>query len=612
MILHCMAASNFSTLRSVMQSVFPAGYIDHAVYLAQLKAMKRGEKPLLAKVTDFSTPPASAVDLFALTGHLLLKSGAYHHVGPLVDGTDPSAMMVVTRSVRTKVVQIGEAWRGDADKILPPPPEELIVLWRRLIDNLDKTLFTSPGKTVEAKDWWRSAIELFCIADEAARDIGFYASDKSAQAEYIEAPIRLRQASGSIGARGPITLSSADPDQLCVLPKSRTPKVGCTIRSLSHNLALLPPRGLASAHWSLTPKRQAPEKDGDPAPFNLLVIPIPFDIRADAFSGVPSQDGTWGWFDVKPHWCPSTPAEGRIAGFDAFFHFVSAILDEAAADTGEIHALIFPEVALSYGVFRELCMRLKDRTGFELLISGLFDAPAPAGGNVRRGNFTGMARFTRAEGESDFDLSVREKHHRWRLDAGQIETYALGSALNVNRGWWEHIDILGRSLDVFVMRGGATVTTLICEDLARNDPCQELVRGIGPNFVVALLMDGPQRRDRWPARYATVLAEDPGSSVLSVTSFGLLRRTNKVGTYPPADQIGLFRDDTGKTTEIRLPAGGQGVCVTLQPTELTEHTLDGRADKGDAQSWRLSGIQPVRVSGVDEKIMTGDWPGTND
>ncbi|MBX7482112.1 hypothetical protein [Qipengyuania qiaonensis] len=603
-----------TTLRAVMQAVFPNGYIDHAIYLDRLKAMGEKRKPGTARVTDFSSPPASAVDLFALTGHLLLKSGAYHHVGPLVDGTDPSAMIVVSKAARTEVQRIGTIWRGAVEKTLPPPPAALLDLWRELVDHLDAPLFTAPGRSAEARDWWRAAIELFCIADEAAQDIGFHASDKSAQAEYIEVPIRLRQAGGSTGARGPITLSSADPDQVCVLPKSRTPKVGCTIRSLSHNLALLPPRGLAGAHWSLTPTRQAPQKDGDPAPFNLVVIPMPFDIRAKAFSGVPSQDGTWGWFDVNPHWCPYTATPEQNAGFETFFKFVTRVLDAAASDTGEIHCLVFPEAALSYGVLRELCERLKERPGFELLISGLFDAPMPGAieGRHRRGNFTAMARFTRAEGECSFDLSVREKHHRWRLDAGQIETYALGSSLDVNRGWWEHIDILGRSLDVFVMRGGATVTTLICEDLARNDPCQELVRGIGPNFVVALLMDGPQRRDRWPARYATVLAEDPGSSVLSVTSYGLLNRTNNVGAYPPADQIGLFRDDTGKTTEIRLPSGAQGVCVTLQPTELTEHTLDGRPDKGDAQSWRLSGIQPVRVSGSNIDITAGRWPGADD
>src|SRR5262249_17681153 len=140
---------------------------------------------------------------------------------------------------------------------------------------------------------------------------------------------------------------------------------------------------------------------------------------------------------------------------------------------------------------------------------------------IRQGNFAAMARLQKGrEGQMTFDMSIREKHHRWRVEKSQIETYSLGAALDSGRGWWERIDILDRCLDVFVVRGGATVTTLICEDLARSEPCQDLVRAIGPNLVIALLMDGPQLKDRWPARYATVLAEDPGSSVLTVTSMG--------------------------------------------------------------------------------------------
>lgn len=605
-----MATTGPTTILDVMRGTFPNGYVDHASYLDQLASLKAHKKPSPGRVTSFETPPCSAVDLFALTGQLLLKSGAYHHVGPLVPGTTPSSMLVVTKAMRAKWVRIGKAWRGDGVQILPAPPPELLALWKQLVANTDARVFMAPGNTVLARRWWEPAVALFCIADEAARDIGFQASEKSAQAEYIEAPIRQRQASAKPGAnrRGPHTISRANPDQLCVLPKSRTAKVGCTIRSLSHNLAILPPRGLARAHWSFAPDRLHTIPDGDPHPFNLVVLPLPFAIRADAFKGVPSQDGTWGWFDVVPHWCASSSPGTAIEGLSKFLDFIEEVIMRAADDVGEVHALVLPEVALSYDVFRALCDRLKGVRGFELLISGLFDGPAPVGPRIRSGNFTGMARFTRIDGHAAFDVSIREKHHRWRLDASQIETYALGSSLNVNRGWWEHIDLLGRSLDVFVMRGGATVTTLICEDLARNDPCQELVRGIGPNFVVALLMDGPQRKDRWPARYATVLAEDPGSSVLSVTSLGLMGRTNKLGLYPPANQIGLFRDDTGKTTEIKLPDGAQAVCLTLQPTELTEHTLDGRPDKGDAQSWRLSGIQPVRISEPNSDVMNGLWP----
>ena len=43
------------------------------------------------------------------------------------------------------------------------------------------------------------------------------------------------------------------------------------------------------------------------------------------------------------------------------------------------------------------------------------------------------------------------------------------------------------------------------------------MHAIGPNLVFTLLMNGPQLKTRWPARYAKILADDPGSSVLSIT-----------------------------------------------------------------------------------------------
>src|SRR5687768_17746605 len=38
--------------------------------------------------------------------------------------------------------------------------------------------------------------------------------------------------------------------------------------------------------------------------------------------------------------------------------------------------------------------------------------------------------------------------------------------------------------------------SLICEDLARQDPIAELVRHVGPTLVVTILMDGPQLKNR--------------------------------------------------------------------------------------------------------------------
>jgi hypothetical protein len=594
------------TLGGLIRSLFPAGYVDYPAYEAGLSSAKEGERPAIKRTISFENPPCLATDLFAIAAALLQRSGAYHHVTPALEGESDSRSLNISDAERRKWIKAGRTWRGEGRKFLPAPPADLRRAWRELISCEDLPLYRALAPQSGPRRWWRPAMALLAIADEAARDIGFETGrPKSAQAAHIELPLRLSSAKGQ-----PIyTLSSADRDHLCVLPKSRTPRVGCTLRSLSHHLAVLPPRGLARAYWSPDPSIEEGTTLSEPAPFNIVVVPYPYRVRATAFRARPAEDHSWGWFEVEPHWCPRTAEDGLEEGFHGFFTYVESLLDAAARDVGTVHGLVFPESAMSDGVFRRLCMELRNRPGFELLIAGLFDALV--GSEVRDGNFAAMARFVHAKGQTSFDISVREKHHRWKIDGSQIEAYALGSALDVNHGWWEFLQIHSRSLDVFVMRGGATVTTLICEDLARSDPCQELVRGIGPNLVFALLMDGAQIKERWPARYATVLADDPGSSVLTLTSYGLVHRANETGRFGVSHQIGLWRDDAGKVVELSLDGGAQALCLSLQPTVTVERTLDGRSDEGDAQSWRLTGVSPVRIpvsENAGSRILDGLWP----
>lgn len=589
-----------TTIESALRQIFPNGYYDYDGYLQKLENPSATPE----RCTDFSRPPCSAVDLFAIAGFLLLKSGGYQRICPFVRGADTKGMVVVTKERRKKWVAAGKAWRGDGQRRLPPPPADLLSAWNGVVECLPYQLFLNRVPEAPPRRWWIHAAALLAIADEAAADLGFETPGaKSAQATMSEAPMRQNS------RKGPYTLSEANYDQVCVLPKSRTPKVGCTVRSLSHHLALLPPRGMARVYWRPYASGLG-ELPSETQPFNVIIVPLPFQIQAQAFKGKPSAEASWGWFHVDPHWCPgSDQAEEIENGFEVFWSFLNDILEQGQRDVGTVHGLIFPEAALSHKVFLKVCERLKNRDGFELLVSGLFDVDEP-GHPLRPGNFAAMARRQppTEDGESKFDVSIREKHHRWRVEKFQIENYSLGGALDSNVGWWEDIKILDRSLDVFVIRGGATVTTLICEDLARSEPCQELVRGIGPNLVIALLMDGPQLKDRWPARYATVLAEDPGSSVLTVTSLGLINRANQAGQYPPSDRMALWRDDTGKIVELSLGRNAQALMLTLQPSKIHERTMDGRDDDTGAQSWRLTGVAPISLEKLSPRISRGLWP----
>src|SRR6202012_1223813 len=99
------------------------------------------------------------------------------------------------------------------------------------------------------------------------------------------------------------TISVASPDVVAVLPKARTAAVGCTMRSLSHHLALLPPRGIARAAWTPYLFAEAPP---DERHMNLLLVPFPFPIPAEAFQAQPGFAGEgakrWAFFDVKQKW----------------------------------------------------------------------------------------------------------------------------------------------------------------------------------------------------------------------------------------------------------------------------------------------------------------------
>ena len=79
-------------------------------------------------------------------------------------------------------------------------------------------------------------------------------------------------------------------------------------------------------------------------------------------------------------------------------------------------------------------------------------------------------------------------------------------------------------------------------------------------------MDGPQLRNRWSSRYASVLAEDPGCSVLSLTSLGMAKRSraraDNGAVQDKSSTIALWRDAIYGEREIAL-GEGHDCCVEL-------------------------------------------------
>src|SRR5439155_14804996 len=129
----------------------------------------------------------------------------------------------------------------------------------------------------------------------------------------------------------------------------------------------------------------------------------------------------------------------------------------------------------------------------------------------------------------------------------------------------------------FVFRPGAGLATLVCEDLARVEPVQTVIRAVGPNLLVVLLMDGPQIKGRWPTRYATVLADDPGSAVLTLTSLGMVRRSVVPGEQE-LSQIALWKDPFGAVQELKLPRGSHALLLTILTNNEYNVSLVRRSD----------------------------------
>lgn len=72
----------------------------------------------------------------------------------------------------------------------------------------------------------------------------------------------------------------------------------------------------------------------------------------------------------------------------------------------------------------------------------------------------------------------------------------------------------------------------------------------------------PQLNSRWAARYASVLADDPGSAVMTLTSYGMVQRSRPRGREA-SPVIALWKDASRGVREIPLEAGAHGVLLTF-------------------------------------------------
>lgn len=278
---------------------------------------------------------------------------------------------------------------------------------------------------------------------------------------------------------------------------------------------------------------------------------------------------------------------------------VVALFDRARSIVPSVDGVILPELSLSEGEYEQLRKLIVEERK-AMLVAGVGDSARDGHFGENYVRFDIPIEIAATDEEDRATVEPQRKHHRWLLDGSQISQYGLSTNLDARRKWWECIDISQRELAFVSMERWLTMSVLICEDLARQDPVAELIRSVGPNLVVALLADGPQLAARWPARYATVLADDPGSSVLTLTSVGMVDLCRGPRRMLEARPVALWKDAiSGGPYELNLPADADALLLCLGVDRREEWTADGRsdaADKGGTTSYlTMLCVHPIAV-----------------
>jgi hypothetical protein len=503
-------------------------------------------------------------DVFAVTSLLLDHTEAYRFaVSP-----PPGCRWPPDERWRERVTAAAEAWRATAGapgRVDPVPPA-VSVHWRVLVENRE-----SPVESLrrgEAPQLCEALLTLHAMADEAHR--GLVAVRSEEVGSFEERVLALLDARGS--------LARIEPRRVRVTPKTRVTLHGLTIRSFSRYLALnyeaVEVRwrriGIGPGNW-VEGRR-----------FHHVLLPWPLSLDARAFHPVEGplrmDETDFGFFAYQPE---------RPLDLDV----VAGVLAAAERRVDRIDALILPETALSAEELAPL-EDLLARAGVDALVTGVRGRSVD--GTLAR-NYVHVGNRT----PDGWIHHEQDKHHRWCLDPSQIRQYHLTRALPPTKRWWEAIDIPPRSVALFDVGGGATMAPLICEDLARFDEVADVLRRIGPSFVIALLLDGPQLAQRWACRYASILSDDPGSAVLTLTSLGMVARSRPPG-LPPSRTIAMWSDPQTGIHPIDLERGASAVLITSTVQPTVAWTADGRRHDPGVPTSVLRGVDQLRARRISE------------
>lgn len=503
-------------------------------------------------------------DVFALTNLVLDHTEAYRlAVAPPRGRQWPPAP-----DWNVQVANAAREWRDVAAAMTGPLPCMVRDAWD--VVTRSREIPMSDLRPDDAWELWAALISLHALADEACAGLAASAADDA------DTPFE-RRAWAMLADRG--TLARISPNRIRVLPKTHFTVRGITMRSLSRYLALsfesIDLRWRRMDAGRPVGSRAEPPASG--RDYSAILVPWPLHVAADAFRPVagPLQNmdaSAFGFFEFVP----DAPLDMDL---------IRGLLAAARRTVPRIDAMVLPEASIEPHEVPPLEAELAE-AGVTFLFAGV-RRRAPEGGFGR--NYIHLGIRT-AAGWERFE---QDKHHRWCLDGPQIRQYHLTRSLDPDRLWWEAIELPARMVQVIDVGGGTTSVPLVCEDLARMDEVMEVLRRIGPAIIVALLLDGPQLAGRWPCRYASILAEEPGSAVLTLTSFGMAVRSTPPGLRR-SRVVGHWHDTAGGPHEIHLAKGAGGVLITATVRDRTVWTADGRRHVDGSPDLVLTAVHQLR------------------
>jgi len=498
-------------------------------------------------------------DVFALTNVVLNRAEAFRYAVAAYDwppgpfGEWPDAVASAAR-----------AWGAWAEDRRGPVPEVVAAAWSYFRDRADIPLERLAAG--QEPQLCRALLTLHAVADEACAGLGVALdSSDGIGCVYRARGRELLARTGSLARVGTRFLR--------VFPKVSTPPTGRA--SFSRYATVHSP--CMDIRWHKMPVRHR-GTDLRSEYATMLLLPWPLQVRATDFRPLKeslhreAQD-PYGLFEFAP-------AE-RLD-----LDLLDRVLAAARLEAGSVDVVVLPESAVEDSEINDL-EKVLDAHGVAYVQAGVREPirqPGKLPDNwVHIGVNSGLEKGGGPRPSEEYLPWFRlrqNKHHRWMLDESQVEQYHLGGVLHPHIRWWEAMDVPRKAIH-FVEVAELVVVALVCQDLAENDDIAQLIRSVGPTCVVTVLLDGPQLTSRWSARYASVLADDPGSAVLTLAPLGMVERS-RPHNRDASRVIALWKDPTRGVHEIAVEPGADAVLLTVCMDRATRFSSDRRwpADNG--------------------------------